>query len=206
MGRPKLHDSQTGEQLLDAAERIVVRDGADALSIRTVAAECGVSSRAVYSVYGSKQALLAALGNRTFIMLGERVAAHPRTADPAADTVSAALECFRALMISRPALYEIGFQSTGEDDAVRNAYMPAAAESFMELVGLFARLADAAGLPGHEPREAAIQFSALCEGLATLELRERRHCSPVDEREWRERWRQATKALVAGFGIPQNGS
>jgi AcrR family transcriptional regulator len=99
MGRPPVHDIQTGEELLDAAERIVARSGPHALSVRTVAAECGVSTRALYSVYGSKEALVAALGNRTFVELAETIQALPLTDDPVLDLVAAAVNGFRKVMI-----------------------------------------------------------------------------------------------------------
>ena len=61
MGRPKEHDDATATALLKAAERAIEDRGVDALSVRGVAADVGVSTRAVYSVFGSREALVAAL-------------------------------------------------------------------------------------------------------------------------------------------------
>ncbi|SRR6266511_2490402 len=83
------HDARTADALLDAAERIILEGGIDALSVRTVAARVGTTTRAVYSLFGSKERLMAALGVRAFEMLGAGVAALPTTADPAADLVAA---------------------------------------------------------------------------------------------------------------------
>jgi len=69
MGRPRVHNEATAQALLAAAERIVETDGIDALSLRRVAREVGTTTRAVYSVFGSKDALLAALGRRAFEIL-----------------------------------------------------------------------------------------------------------------------------------------
>src|SRR5215212_10855269 len=91
MGRPKEHDEQTAAALLDAAERIAERDGLTALSVRRVANEVGTTTRAVYSLFGAKEGLVAALGARAFDLLGASVAALPTTDDPAADLVRAGL-------------------------------------------------------------------------------------------------------------------
>ena len=50
MARPIKHDATTREALLDAAEALLADSGPDAVSVRTVADEIGVSTRAVYSV------------------------------------------------------------------------------------------------------------------------------------------------------------
>ena len=54
VGRRRQHDAHTASALLDAAEEILQDDGVDALSVRTVAARIGTSTRAVYSVFGSR--------------------------------------------------------------------------------------------------------------------------------------------------------
>ena len=198
VGRPRVHDGETGEHLLDAAERIVVRAGPDALSVRSVAAECGVSTRAVYAVYGSKEAMIAALGNRTFVELADMLRALPAS-DPVADLVTGTVDGFRKVMIRRPALFRIGFQNADISADVRAAWQPAREEAWELFVERFARLKAAGLLPHHDAHEAAVQFDALCEGLVVLELRVLAQCGVTDEHEWRERWTQAVRSLVVGF-------
>jgi len=202
MGRPRVYDSRTGTVLLDAAEKIVARCGPDALSVRAVATECGVSTRAVYSVYGSKEAMIAALGNRAFAALAAAIRALPMTSDPMGDVVATGVDGFRRVMAARPALFAIGIQSSGVDDTARAAYLPAADEAFELLLARVARLKAAGRLPHHEVHEAAVQFHALCEGLAALELRKLTRCAPEDE-EWRARWTQALRALLVGFRVAE---
>ena len=109
-GRPREHDEQTARALLDEAERLVEAEGAAAVTVRRVADGVGVSTRAVYSVYGSKDGLLVALGARGFEMLGKGVAARPRTDDPAADLVEAGVMVFRRFAVEHPALFQIAIQ------------------------------------------------------------------------------------------------
>jgi AcrR family transcriptional regulator len=52
------------EQLLDAAERVVLADGLEGLSIRRVTAAAGVNGAAVNYIFGSKQGLLGELIGR----------------------------------------------------------------------------------------------------------------------------------------------
>src|SRR5471030_2163532 len=95
MGRPREHDDRMACALLDAAERILQADGPDALSIRHVAEDVGTTTRAVYSLFGSKDGLIVALGVRAFEMLGASIRALPETKDPVADLVEAGVVVFR---------------------------------------------------------------------------------------------------------------
>src|SRR5262249_54300239 len=109
MGRPKQHDDGTATALLQAAERAIEEHGVDALSVRGVAAEVGVSTRAVYSVYGSKEALVAALAVRAFDLLGAAVDDLPTTGDPTDELIAAGLE-FRRFAVGHPSLFALGVQ------------------------------------------------------------------------------------------------
>ena len=90
MARPRNHDDRTAAALLDAAELIVARSGPHALSVRDIADEIGTTTRAVYSVFGSKGGLLAALARRAFGFLRDALDELPVTDDPAATSSTAA--------------------------------------------------------------------------------------------------------------------
>lgn len=62
MGRKRLIDQ---EHVLDAAQRVVGRDGAARLTLEAVAVEAGISKASVLYDYKSKQALIAALVDRS---------------------------------------------------------------------------------------------------------------------------------------------
>jgi AcrR family transcriptional regulator len=194
MGRPKEHDEHTGAALLTAAERLVERDGVAALSVRRVASEVGTTTRAVYSLFGAKEGLLAALGARAFDQLGASVAALPPTGDPAADLVQAGL-AFRRWAWEHPALFRVGVQRIDVPPAAGRAFADARYRALVVLHARVARLGDAGGL-GDRPLDAAVwQFHALCEGLATLEAR----CL-VQSAETDRLWPDALAALVRGWG------
>src|ERR1700710_2354514 len=104
VGRPKEHDERVAAALLDAAEQLVDAGGLAALSVRAVAQRSSTTTRAVYSLFGSKAGLIAALGARIFELPGPGVEAPPHTDQPAGDLVEAGVSVFRQLAINRPAL------------------------------------------------------------------------------------------------------
>ena len=59
--------------LSDAAERVLVRDGPDAVTVRAVAAEAGVAPMGVYNRFGGKDGLVDELLSRGFIGLREAI-------------------------------------------------------------------------------------------------------------------------------------
>src|SRR4051794_17905331 len=107
MGRPREHDAETAAALVDAAERVLQAQGLEALTVRRVATEVGTSTRAVYSLFGSKQGLVIALGQRAFEILGEGLEALPETDDPAADIVESGMLVFRRFALDHPSLFRM---------------------------------------------------------------------------------------------------
>src|SRR5271166_4193837 len=99
VGRPREHNEQTAAALLEAAEAIVQVAGLKGLSVRGLADSAGTTTRAVYSLFGSKDVLVIALGARAFAMLGEAIAGLPTTGDPAADLIEAGVAVFRSFAI-----------------------------------------------------------------------------------------------------------
>src|SRR5262245_34580411 len=99
MGRPREHDDATRAALRAAAERLVAEGGADALSVRTAAAEAGTSTRAVYSLFESKDGLVAAVAQTAFEFLYNEIDRLPTTNDPAADLIEIGTKVVRRLAI-----------------------------------------------------------------------------------------------------------
>jgi AcrR family transcriptional regulator len=192
MGRPRKHDDRIAAALLEGAEQLVRDGGVDGLSVRAVAQQVGTTTRAVYTVYGSKAGLLTALGERTFDILGAGVAALPVTDDPRADLVEAAVSVFRRFALEHPALFRLGVQQAATPSEVVQRFRPSAQTAFAELERRIARL----DVPS--VGEAALTFHALCEGMAAVE----RRCI-MDPEEAERVWRDAFAALVAGLA-PQS--
>ena len=191
MGRPREHDENTAAALLAAAERMLQERSTAALSLREVASGAGVSTRAVYSLFGSKEALLGALGTRAMELLHEGVDAIQVTDDPRSDLVQAAL-MFRRFALDHPALFDVAFHRA--DPAVWPRFRATAAEALSALTRRFEPLAAAGLLGGRSVPEAVLAFHGLCEGMAVVELRG----VPFDV-DHERLWRDAFQALLTGF-------
>jgi AcrR family transcriptional regulator len=198
MGRPRLHGAATAQALVATAERIVESDGVEALTVRRVAEDAGTTTRAVYSVFGSKEGLIVALGRHAFELLSEQVRASPTSDDPAADLVDAGAEVFRRLVVEHPALFRIGVQwGALPQPELAAGFRGAARDALAGLEQRVARLEAAGLLGGHGVRDATRAFHALCEGLAALELR-----GALPDGGEERVWRDALTCLVRGFDLP----
>lgn len=194
MGRPRLHDTHTAVRLLDAAEWILEREGLSALTVRRVAEVSETTTRAVYSVFGTKNGLVVTLGVRAFDLLYEGVSGVPETDDPVADVVHAGTSVFRRLVTDHPSLYRIAIQRALPEPNLVEGFRAAAARGLEALRSRFGRLEVDGLLGGRSVRDATIEFHALCEGLGDLELR---GMLPVGSEE--RIWGEALFALVHGF-------
>lgn len=194
MSRPREYDEHTAAALLVVAERLVAEGGLEALSVRRVASAIDATIRAVYSLFGSKDGLVIALGTRAFTLLSDGLDALPTTDDPAGDVVEAGVVVFRRFTRSHPALFTIGFLQTGVPAEIARAFRNAQGNALTRLHAKIGRLKITGQLGSRSVPQAALEFHALCEGLAALEDR----CiMPTDEAE--RVWRDALRALVAGW-------
>jgi AcrR family transcriptional regulator len=200
VGRPKEHDEATRIALLAAAERLIDEHGPDAASVRAVADEVGTTTRAVYSVFGSKQGLLDALGARMFEVLTDAIDAVPMTDDPAADVVEASLRGFRQTALAHPSLYSLVFLRIVPELQLGqpgSAYVEAATAAFGRLEARVERLGSARLLGDRTVRDAAHEVHALTEGLASMEVRG----GMLDPANAESVWRDALHALLRGFAV-----
>jgi AcrR family transcriptional regulator len=184
VGRPKEHDDTIRLALLDAAERLITEGGASALSVRAVADEVGTTTRAVYSLFGSKAGLLEALAIRLFELLSAAVNAVALTKDPIADVVTASLVGFRRTALTHTALYNLVFLRVVPDLQLGDEFAAIATQTFTQLDVLVGRL-------NKRPSRAKTTFNAqlihaLTEGLAGMELRGSLGPPAKAERIWRD--------------------
>ena len=197
MGRKRVHNEETAEALLEAAERILEAEGLEALTVRRVADEVGTTTRAVYTSLGSKDALIAGLGVRGFALLAAQFAELPRTDDPAADLILGSVSGFRAWALAHPALFQVTFQQRAiASPEVRARFEPARMEALEILLERIRRLQESGCIGGRTVQEAAWQFSCLCEGLAALDLRMATWGREPDSTAI---WVDALGALIAGW-------
>jgi len=196
MGRPREHNERTAAALLDVAERVVTDESLEALSVRRLARAVGSTTRAVYSLFGSKDGLVIALGTRAFTLLREGIDSLPTTEDPAGDLVEAGVVVFRRFTLGHPGLFTIGILQAGVLAEITREFCSAQETALDRLHARIGRLEKIGRLGTRGVHQAALEFHALCEGLAALEGR---GILTPDEAE--RTWRDALRALVAGWGV-----
>lgn len=198
MGRPREHDEHTRAALLAAAERLVAENGPDGISIRAAAELAGTTTRAVYALFGSKEGLLSALAHQAFEHLSGLLAAVPVTDDPAADLIEAGAVGYRDFVRAHPSVYRVAFQRT-TTGRLPEAFFAARKRVWATLEDRVRRLADAGLLGGRSVTAAAVEFNAMCEGLANAELRGGSMRQATGEADDDVTWREAFETLVRGF-------
>jgi AcrR family transcriptional regulator len=198
VGRPREHDDRTAQALLLAAEEAVERSGTEELSLRGVATAAGTSTRAVYSLYGSRAGLVAALAAMGFHQLLEQVAQLPVTDRPVDDLVAAGL-VIRRFALEHPAMFQLMFRN--RTDPFLRSRGEVRASSALALDALTARVASAIthANAALDAREATLQFRALCDGLAGLELG-----GTFTGEGAQQVWESGLRALVRGL-IAESG-
>jgi AcrR family transcriptional regulator len=199
MGRPREHDEATRTALLAAAERIVADAGPGALSVRAVANAAGTTTRAVYSLFGSKDGLLVqALARDAFEFLFTEIGRLEETDDPAADLIAVGMLVFRRLVREHPALYRVAFQRVVPGLDAGPELVATRQRAWNQLVAKVERL-ESAGLLGRKPASgAALEFNAMMEGLANAELRGA-VLRLLPEGSEEQAWRSALTTVVRGW-------
>lgn len=163
--------------LLAAAERALAGGGIETVTVRGVASAANTTTRAVYSLFGSRLGLLTALTERGWRYLIDGVAAVPETGDPREDLVASGL-AFRRFALDHDALYRLVFGSLSVgspseiDDRRRDPAVQSVANEGRQIIyRRLDRLRATGTQRSTTNEEVFVPFNALCEGLATMELR-----------------------------------
>jgi len=168
------HHGNLRQSLLDASVALLDSEGLEALSLRRLAEQVGVSRQAPYHHFRDKQALLAAIGEQGFALLNQMLGSF--TDDPA---ISLDERLYRAVMgylnfaLEHRALYRLMFgQTLWRSEQARSdtdEFQRYAKDCFRQYVQLFDLLREAGELPPEENtlRLAQLLWAAM-HGLAQL--------------------------------------
>lgn len=156
MSRPRVIEH---DQILDAAEQVILRDGAAKLTLNAVAGEAGISKASVIYDYKTKQALIRAIIER-------RACEEQARLHAAAEALG---DVPNALILGRIAVIESGMQddvravgvslcsAMAQDAAIRSTLQEMVADDLQAMME-----------KSENPRSAQIAFLAI-EGLRALE-------------------------------------
>jgi AcrR family transcriptional regulator len=103
--------SDIRERLIEGGMRVLERDGLRALSVRSLAAEVGTSTMAVYTHFGGMTGVIDALANEAFARFTRALTDTGQTDDPVCDffVMGAA---YRAFALADPQRYQLIFGTT----------------------------------------------------------------------------------------------
>jgi AcrR family transcriptional regulator len=187
-----VHGEQTRRALLSAAELLVAQNGVQALSVRAVADAVGTSTRAVYSVFGSKEALVRGLATHAFELLMQAVNAIPLTDDAVADLQACILFGFRPFALKHPDLFRLAlvWSPVSPDATVFEA-----SETALSRLQLRVERLGAAGVLGdRNVREVTFELAMVSNALANLEI-----CGMPPGVDADQIWRHTLSDIVRGL-------
>ena len=196
--RKRYHHGDLRRALVDAALRLVEREGPSGLTLRAAARLAGVSQAAPYRHFADKQALLAAVAEEGFrAMTGAmRTATSPLRDEP--------LLRFRALGLAyvgfargHPAHFRVMFGPELADRSTHPSLAEAAAEAFTLLVDAIADCQRAGLAREGDPGEFAVTAWSTVHGLSALIVNGQLEARGVQADEVGER---VTRDLFLGLG------
>ena len=170
----KTHTEDVATRLVDEAGRILSAEGGAALSLRRLATATGTSTMAVYTLFGDKQGLIAAMYRAGFERLGSTLRAAIGADDEPLTALANLGLAYRRAALANPHLYDLMFGrpvAAFEPDPATKEIADAAYRPLVEAVQ---RCLEAGALRA-TPREGAeerIAFYlwAVSHGMVSLEL------------------------------------
>lgn len=177
-GRP-FHHGNLRAVLLDEAERVLRERGLDALSLRDLAREAGVSHAAPRKHFADRNALLDALAERGFIRLAHEIrTAASRERKDFRRAPHAAASAYLRFAVSEPALLDLMFAAKVDSPAenVRRAVD----DHFASLLDIMSAGVDARAYQAQDVERLTLVLSATVQGIAAL-LTSRRITVPQSE-------------------------
>lgn len=165
---------ETSKALVSAAHRLLAEHGSQALTVRRIATEAGMSTMNVYSRFGGKDGVIDVLYVDGFERLFSAIKAVPATEDLRADLLAIA-QAYRQFALDNPTYYRVMFRSAIHDFTPS----PEAADVALSGLQFFVDRIDAAqsadivtNEPGHDAKAIAAWLWATCHGMVSLELDE----------------------------------
>ena len=183
-------------EILEAAERVGDRLGHEGLTMRSIAAEAGVVTTALYSEFGNKQGILEALNSRIRSELARFLDSSVEIAANMGDRLLRCCSAYVEFGLAHPWRYACAF---GHDEtSVTSGRCGAAASTFVDRA---ARYMDG----GPKAREKALSIWVALHGLVTALLRDDSRSSHESLAQPKHRFMQLyLRMLLRGSGVPRS--
>ncbi|SOX51381.1 TetR/AcrR family transcriptional regulator [Mycobacterium ahvazicum] len=161
------HHGNLRAVLLDQAQAVLREGGLDALSLRELAREAGVSHAAPRKHFADRDALLDALAERGFDQLAERIGdAAAREPADFRRALHAVASAYLEFAVAEPALLDLMFAAkvNNPSDAVRNAFV----NHMAALLRIISRGVDAGVYAASDVERLTLVLSASVQGIGGL--------------------------------------
>jgi AcrR family transcriptional regulator len=179
-------------RMIDEGARILAEQGPAGLSLRRLAAVCGTSTMAVYTRFGDKPRLLAAMHREGFTRLGTRLRV---SADDPLTTLAELGRAYRLAALDSRHLYGLMFGTLPPEVSLDEEDEKAAAATYAPLVeGV--RHAVATGVLTGDPDRIALHLWVVAHGMVSLELSGR---LPLPAEDAQRAYDEALALAVAPF-------
>lgn len=160
------------DRLVAAALTVLERDGLSAIQARTLAAEIGASTMAVYTHFGGMPTLIQAVVREGFARFADHTRAAPQTSDSVADLVVGGL-AYADFAMRNPRLYRVlfglsEFDSTPQISGAAVWNLAEGIDALSVLVDAVERVIAAGRIRPQEPRLAAAQLLSATHGFVLL--------------------------------------
>ena len=185
---------EVGVALVEAAATLLATEGPQALTVRRIAAEAGVSTMNVYSRFGSKDGVVEHLYVRGFELLAASQREAGVTGDPILDWKRTA-QAYRRFALDHATMYGVMFERSVPDFEPSPEAVRAGLATLDHLARRLERAMDAGVMRRMEPLHAAAVVWATCHGVMSLELRHR----ISDTLDWAQVFDDACDALMRGL-------
>lgn len=202
MARPKIYDESLRAALLTDAAEVIAASGVEGLALRSLAARQSTSTNAVYSIFGSKPGLVAAVLAEADHSFTAAQAAVPETDDPLSDICELG-RAYRAWALAHPALYTVMFGDRVPQPEDKLAQDFSSADGCEDgpsarrpLEAVVARLLDSGRFGHGDVEQLTLSIWATVHGMVSLELAFGRH-EPQDVRD--ERYDRHLAALARAW-------
>lgn len=153
-------------RILDAARRIVMREGIDMLSMRKIADAIGYSAASLYLHFESRDAIARALGREGFVQLLARLAPCAEIDEPR-ERLHALAHAYVAFGCAHPETYRLMFLPARAQGKDEEGAPPPPDEEIVAIATLFA---DALAPVCAEPAPLARALWALLHGVVAFSL------------------------------------
>ena len=198
MGDRGYHHGNLREALLEAALRIADSEGVEAISMRALAREAGVSSAAPFRHFPDKQALLDAIAEKAGLEVDLKL-------DEAATDCADALTQFRAMTVAyvryaaeHPTLFDLIHSRS----AVSGRFLGQINdERRLKLITLIIEGQNAGLIPDADPELITLTSEALTHGLARMIADRHPRVRDLSSEDARKLALAATQLLQTGIGL-----